>query len=229
MINSILLYNFILLSSTIFLYFSEYDKTPIVRKICLILAFLIVVIPSAIRFEIGADYLSYLNLYERIVSGDIPEKLELGFVLITQILSNLGLSSEWLFIVFAILIHAFSFAAYPKQRKYIFHFFFMLLMYFESFNILRQMLAVTITMYALKIYSLDNSYLKFLLKIMLAGLFHKIVLIFLIIPFFINKLSKRIFVNFGWLTIVLWLMSLVGGVLIINSIVLLLSNISLID
>lgn len=229
MLSTILLYNFILFFSTLLLYVSEYDRTPIVRKICLIASFLIVVIPSAIRFEIGADYTSYVSIFEEIQSGAGSKELESGFRFIIEIIQVLGLNSDWLFIVIAILIHFFLFLSYPTKRKYVFHFFIMLIMYFESFNILRQVLAVSIVMYALKSYNSSNKYFSFILKTLFATLFHKVAIIFLIIPLFINKFGKRLLINFGWATILLWLGALVSGIVFINTAVLLISNISFLD
>lgn len=60
---TVIFYNFILLSSTFFVWLSEKGKGNLERYFFLGLAFLLVCVPAAIRYDVGADYMSYLAIY----------------------------------------------------------------------------------------------------------------------------------------------------------------------
>ncbi len=61
--TTLIFYNFIFFSSTFFVWLSEKGHTYFDRIIILSIAFLIIFLPSAIRYDIGVDYLNYLEIY----------------------------------------------------------------------------------------------------------------------------------------------------------------------
>lgn len=211
MIFSLGLYNSILLLSTLFVYLSEREKTAVGRKICLILAFLICTIPNAIRFEIGSDYNNYLYIFDLISRGYDLKGIEPGYKLINILIYKAGLGYEWLFAFVAIFIHILAFLSYPTKNKYIFHLFFMLFFYFESFNVLRQTMAMVVIMYALKQLTIENSNFKYYIRILLATTLHFSSLLFLLFPKLINKLFRKLYINFGWGTLLVWVLIFIAG------------------
>lgn len=66
---TIVLYNSILLFSTLFIYLSEKTTTVLQRKICLVIAFLIIFIPAAIRYFVGVDLPNYEVAFYQIKEG----------------------------------------------------------------------------------------------------------------------------------------------------------------
>lgn len=210
MLYTVLLYNFILFSSTALLYVSEKEKTAIGRRACLVLAFLITVIPNALRYEIGADYVNYVAIFEELAAGG-TSSVEPGFLFLNKIIIYFGLGYEWLFIFVAIFIHLFAFLAYPKKNKYIAHLFFMLLFYFQTFNILRQMMAIVVIMYAFKLYMQQRNDIRFYIMVVFASLFHSIALIFLFIPILNNKLTQKFLAGFSWSAILFWALTFLLG------------------
>lgn len=197
---------------------SEKEKTAIGRNLCLILAYLVTTLPSALRFEIGVDYLSYVSIFEALAVTD-TYYLEPGFLLLNKIIHSLGLGYEWLFIVVAAFIYTFAFLAYPKKNKYIAHLFFMLLFYFETFNILRQMMAIVVVMYAFKLYMLQKNDIKFYVMTVIASLFHSVALIFIFIPLVNNRVIKGYIRHFSWTAIILWALVIVAGTFVVDLII----------
>lgn len=228
MLYTTIFYNLIVILSAAFLYISEHEKTKIGRNISTFVAFLITVIPSAIRFEIGSDYVSYKDYFERLSYGTEID-IEPGFLLIYKTIIALGLSYEWFFAVVAILIYVFVFLSYPKKNRFLAHLIFMLLFYLASMNIIRQILAITIVIYALSNYLNNKHLIRYLLTLFFAASFHTVALIFLFIPFFNNRLSLSSLKSFSWVTLLLWLAIFLGGATLITTIELFITQLSFFD
>lgn len=192
MLPTLLLYNAVIFISSILLYVSEKDKNSFVRKITCILAFLVVVVPNAIRFEIGTDYLNYVKIYEDFEHGELAA-FEPGFVAIIKLLQSLGLSADWLFIVVSFFIYFFVFLSYPSRYKYLANAFFLVIYYLISFNLLRQVMAISVAMFAISSFLEDDKSVKYYIWIYFCSLFHVVGLLFLFVPFVKNKMSNNIF------------------------------------
>lgn len=222
MLYTVIFYNLILFFSTALLYVSEKEKTAIGRRLCLVLAFLVTVVPSAIRFEIGADYPGYVAIFEELAIGGMSY-VEPGFLFLNKVINSLGLGYEWLFIVVAIFIHTFAFLSYPKKNKYIAHLFFMLLFYFQTFNILRQMMAIVVIMYAFKLYMQQRNDIRFYIMVVFASLFHTVALLFLFIPILNNRIVHGYIRHFSWTAIIFWGLAIVAGAFFVDLIINILS------
>src|SRR5690554_564590 len=225
---TVVFYNLILFFSTALLYVSEKEKTAIGRRLCLVLAFLVTVVPSAIRFEIGADYVSYIAIFEELAAGG-TSYVEPGFLLLNKAINFLGLGYEWLFIVVAIFIHTFAFLSYPKKNRYIAHLFFMLLFYFQTFNILRQMMAIVVIMYAFKLYMQQRNDIRFCIMVVFASLFHTVALLFLFVPFINNKITQGYIRHFSWTAIIFWGFIFILGAPFISVFLTVLSSVPALD
>src|SRR5690554_8221538 len=117
---SLVFYNAILLLSTLFVWLSEKASTPMQRKVCTLIAFLIVFLPAALRYEIGIDYFSYKIIFENIRDGLDPfwqSKMEPGYYFLNWVVANLGLSFEWLVALVAFFITLFFFYWLPKKES----------------------------------------------------------------------------------------------------------------
>lgn len=218
MLYTVVFYNLILFFSTALLYVSEKEKTAIGRRLCLVLAFLVTVVPSAIRFEIGSDYVSYRAIFEELAAGGTIY-VEPGFLLLNKAINFLGLGYEWLFIIIAIFIHTFAFLSYPKKNRYIAHLFFMLLFYFQTFNILRQMMAIVVIMYAFKLYMQQRNDIRFYIMVVFASLFHTVALLFLFIPILNNRIVHGYIRHFSWTAIIFWGLAIVAGAFFVDLII----------
>ena len=124
MLGTFLLYNSILVFSTLFVFLYEKSKERIFSLFFLITAFLIIYIPAAVRYNIGADYFSYVNIYEKYsMGGEI--KQEIGLKYLMDFLLFFDLPAHSLFVLSSFLIYMFLFLSYPKRGASIYHFSYM--------------------------------------------------------------------------------------------------------
>lgn len=145
--------------------------------------FLVLFVCSALRFDIGNDYRQYTQTaHEAFVDGYVVT--ECGFNYLVKLVYHL-FGAEYYEIVFAIFgfatIWLFLKAMYEQSVDFsMTYFLFMTLgMYFQTFNTVRYYLALSIALYSMK-YVLEKDYIRFILWIVFAALFHKSVL--LVIP-----------------------------------------------
>ncbi len=112
--TTLIFYNFIFFSSTFFVWLSEKSRTYFDKMILLFIAFLIVFLPSAIRYDIGVDYLNYLEIYNNEWFKDYINK-EPSFYFINLVFKNLDVHFQLLIVTFAFIFTIVAFKAYPKK------------------------------------------------------------------------------------------------------------------
>lgn len=139
-------------------------------------AFLLMFIPSAIRYGIGTDYAQYARGFGRISVG-YPTRAEPGFVAINKLSGFLNLGAQGVFAITAFLTFLFLFLAVPKKYFYIIIPVFFCMFYAASFNIIRNVLAFTIAYYACCLFLRAKNCMPLVL-ILLGSLFHTSVLLF---------------------------------------------------
>ncbi|MBQ0688803.1 EpsG family protein, partial [Providencia rettgeri] len=166
---TIIFYNFILLSSTLFVWLSEKGKRLLDRWIFLWIAFLIIFIPSAIRYGIGTDFFNYINIYNHINNY---EWMEEGFYYINLFLRNLDAPPQWSIVIFSFIFSFIAFLAYPQKNGWVIHFIFMAMLWFFSLNGIRQAIAISFCLLALFKY-FNKKILWFFILTGLGSLFHK--------------------------------------------------------
>ncbi|WP_273838843.1 EpsG family protein [Providencia rettgeri] len=166
---TIIFYNFILLSSTLFVWLSEKGKRYLDRWILLWVAFLIIFIPSAIRYGIGTDFFNYINIYNHI---DNYDWMEGGFYYANLFLKSLDASAQWSLVLFSFIFSFSAFLAYPRKNGWVVHFIFMAMLWFFSLNGIRQGIAASFCLLALLVF-LKKSFFYFVLLTLIGALFHK--------------------------------------------------------
>lgn len=153
-------------------------------------------------YNIGADTSTYLkalehykNLpFDQILKAEIiwPFDFEWGYFMLTKLAAAFSLSkTNFLFLIALIIyIPLFMFICKYSENSYI-----SILIYFGlglfsySLGIFRQMIAISITFYSIE-YIKKNNFVKFIITIFIASLFHRTA--FIMIPFyFISKLNLR--------------------------------------
>lgn len=160
-------------------------RQQLMNKICLAAIFAILVLLAALRVGVGNDYNTYIqNAHELYVGGyTITEP---GYNAVVKALYAMAGGEEYLliFAVFAVFtVFIFLKAMYEQSDDFAISFFlFMMLgVYFRSFNTVRYYFALAVTLYSLR-YVVKREYLKFVVIILLAALFHKSVLV--VIPLY---------------------------------------------
>lgn len=169
---TIFFYMSILLLSTFFIYISEKGKGALEYNVFRTIGLLIIFIPAALRYDIGTDYLSYVRIYKHIQYNiAYNEYLEPAYYLINHTLNQLGANPQWIFVVTSFIFSFCLFKSYPKRNAWILHFVAMSLFWLSSLNLVRQGIAVAITLIALSSF-VQSRYKRFFILTLLASTFH---------------------------------------------------------
>ena len=168
-----------------------------------LLACLSIIFPATfagLRYGIGTDYFVTYKPYFDYLNGEgnlllyNRESLDVGFYLLNILVVKIGGSFQLvLFLASVITFFAFRNAILPYKDKInigLATFVFMLMYYQASFNIVRQMMAATIVLYAFQ-YVLKYEPKKFVLWVVVAAMFHKTALLVLPFYLFANVITKR--------------------------------------
>lgn len=171
----------------------------ILEKLSAICSFLPLFLVSAIRYNVGTDYLyRYVPGFIIIASGG-KETFEVGFILINKFALLFSKDYVVLFVITSFIFCFFVYKAIYQQSEDICFSILLLLIttsFFVSMNIVRQSMSISIFLYATK-YIKENNLKKYLIFILIAATFHSSALIYIPI-FFVCKrsinLKKQIFV-----------------------------------
>lgn len=172
---SFFIYSFILISSTIFVWLAGYARTSLGRSTFLFLAFIVIFLPSALRYGVGADFFNYYEIFEY---RNYVTKNEYGFYFVNVFIKYLGLSAQWAIAAYALIFTLMGFFSYPKKNAWVFHVLFISMLLFFSFNGIRQAISVAFILLAIK-FELDKKNLIFFLLIIIASMFHQSALLLL--------------------------------------------------
>ncbi|UDM73875.1 EpsG family protein [Vagococcus fluvialis] len=161
-------------------------------KLFKILGLLLLFAFLAFRFDNGWDYMAYYNTIQFNMLTNIVDRGELLTILFVDISQNLKL--PFLFFILNAVIQIFCIGKVLIKNDFhifwlgIFLYISFPLFYLNSFSVIRMFTAVSILFFSYE-YLYKNKYLKFILLVVVAALFHKsaiIGMLFIIIPF-INK------------------------------------------
>lgn len=189
---------------------SDSTKQQLMNKICLAAIFCVLFFLCALRVGVGNDYLTYIQNAHEIYVGGVTVT-EWGYNIIVKFLYTFAGSENYLFIFgffgfFTILI--FLKAMYDQSDNFAVSFllFMTLGIYFRSFNTVRYYFVLAVTLYSLR-YVVKKEYIKALLLILPAALFHKSVLIVIPLYFICNRTWKKWFLGLvGVGTVALYLL-----------------------
>ncbi len=145
----------------------------------------------ALRYDIGRDYQSYVNLFNNIKHGQSVIQ-EPAYVFINEMVIKFGLDVQWVFVIFGFLFMYFAYKTIPKKGFALCIFIFICSMYlYEGFNIMRQGLATAMMTYAIR-YIYDKNFFKYSIYAVVAMLFHFVTgAIFLLVYPLANKKYNR--------------------------------------
>lgn len=172
---TVFFYSFVLLGSTILVYFSGKGRTKLDRTVLLSIAFLLVFVPAAIRYDIGTDYLNYLAIYEGTSTTrtlEVYKYREPLFYFVNWILQNIEAHFQWLFVTFSFVFTFVVFKTYSNKHAWLLHFLFFSMLWLYSFNGMRQAVALSWSLLAL-FYFFDKRYILFFLLTVIGASFHQ--------------------------------------------------------
>ena len=120
-------------------------------------AFVLMWLPAAVRLDIGVDYSrfqGYSELYTIYCSGgSIPQGMDIGFVLLIRVLWSISTSPQLLFAVSSAFIYLLMLRACKRlsiHPTFTLALFFVAGFYFETYNLLRQWMALACIFNALE-------------------------------------------------------------------------------
>ncbi len=194
-----LFYISIILITTLFLYFGVYGNVSIklgsiqITEWLTFLGLLIIILVSGLRFCVGIDFLSYWDMF---LSVDYTNT-EFGFKCLIWIMKWLGLGPQAMYLitsVFVIVPVFYAIKFYTNDHIVIAFFIFLASgVYFESFNLIRQYLAIALFFYASR-FIIERRFIRYLTFILIAALFHRSAIILLPFYWLLNvKLNVRVF------------------------------------
>lgn len=164
------------------------SKNKSIRWVFSALAVIVPSITAAFR-ESGIDYKSYMSMYRSIRSGQGYESIEPLWYLLNKIMPTY----EWVLFISAVIFLGMAYYAmckFVKEKRTLAWFIVLTVCYGTFYNGMRQMIAVSISFAAVALF-FEKKYIRGLLLIVLASLFHKSALFMLVIPIYLI-LSKKI-------------------------------------
>ena len=155
--------------------------------VCLTGLFFVLTGVSALRLEVGNDYGKYVDIFHEIHVGTDSAYVvtEAGFNFVVDAIYTLSGFENYL-LVFAVFgaatVFVFLKAMYDQSVdfKISFAMFLLLGLYFRTFTTVRYYFVLALTLYSLR-YVQRKEFGKFLLLILFAALFHKSVLVVLVL------------------------------------------------
>ena len=177
----------------------SFTQTERPHRVFWLLAFLVPFLLSAFRWKVGTDYLTYISLYEAINSISTLEQLwqqvlevEPLYVLMNVLVKLVFNNPLPIFFLSSLLLLGFLFRAvedyHGKISVMLAVFVFLTLMFSTTLNIMRQMIAVSITFYAAR-HLFQKQYDKAALWMFLALMFHYSAIVLL--PFWLFRGPQR--------------------------------------
>lgn len=171
---------------SIFSYIYSITKEQYSKFLFKTICFLILFIPSALRYNIGYDYKNYVEIFNQIGNG-VKINQETGWLIINKIILYFHLDVQWIFVIASFFTIYYIFKT-PKKDFFVTTLLFYCLWYLDSYNIVRQGLSMSICWYSYLLYT-DNKKGKSYLYAFIAILFHLSSVIFLIFLFIANYIK----------------------------------------
>ena len=164
----------------------------------LFLALGILSLVACFRGNTGTDTLMYVNAYKTQNFIRTYDHFEFGFILLCRLLFALGLPYQTMLFFMCFLQSLFVFKAIEHEKAVV-HvrlaiYIYIATLYLNSFNIMRQSLAVGICFYAMIVY-MDGKYIQSIIWILLAMQFHEksFIVLGIIVAKLVFDRSSRVF------------------------------------
>lgn len=147
---------------------------------------IVVLLFASMRFNVGFDYMSYYNMvdkFDQYIKHLVKEPLH-NFIVYISYYFN---SPQLLFIIYAILMYSFIYLTIKDfshmTELSLFLYITFPMFFLNSLDILRQHLAVAIVFYSIR-FVFQKNFIKYLIMIIFASLFHRSAIIAIPIYFF---------------------------------------------
>lgn len=178
--------------SLILIYLSQKTKNKIQSNVLILVTILLLSIVAGIRYGIGTDYLKvYYPYFLEIKSGSTwdSNRIEIGYYLLNKIVVLINGSFPLVMLITSFITNYFFIKGIlnfkDKISVTVAMFVYLFLYYLQTYNLIRQYIACSIIFFSIK-FLMEKNIKKFVIFVLIASLFHKTAMIFLIVPFLIK-------------------------------------------
>lgn len=152
-------------------------------------------VPAAIRnISVGTDTKTYIEIFYSIRKGVSwhEQRYEPLYLALIKFIDFLGLNHRGMLVIFSFLTYLFVFLSATRKYLYLIVPIYILIAYPYSMSVLRQGLAITIAMYALRLF-LERKYIKTIIWILISAGFHVSGMVYLplFLLFYFFKLKTK--------------------------------------
>jgi len=196
-------------------------KTKEKSRIFLIITGVQLFLISALRGStVGTDTNSYLITYNTFVNFNFVDyaRIEIGYKTLMRITSILGEKPQWIIITTSIIIIIMIYKGieHTSSQIWLSVFLFVALYYFyNSFNGIRQYIAIAISFYGYR-FILKEKFIKYIVCVLIAMLFHTTAIIMLPVYFF-GKIKLNFKKSFGLFLLIMLLSFILDKLLIFTT------------
>ena len=173
-----------------FLYSKSKDKSSII--IFLTLSFLILFLPLALRYGIGTDYNSYVQIASSAIAHKKYFSFEIGWAPILWLIAQFDLDIQIFFVIPAFFTILILFVVIPRKYFWLCIPAYISIAYLESFSLVRQSFAASILLLSIRAFYNKKNILA-LFWFALSVLFHKSVVF--MFPLFLLSIFRWKFLN----------------------------------
>ncbi|MBU2907270.1 EpsG family protein [Arenibacter algicola] len=161
------------------------------------LGLLVLVVVAGLRYNTGQDYEAYALLYENVATVNDTQELDMepGYIVLVEFLNGLNLEAWSYFTISAFITYLLYFYSFKnfKSNLYLGIFFFITYGFYSySFNGVRQALAMSALAVAV-MYAQERKIYHYFIIIILGGLMHKSLFLFLPMYFVIHRIKLSSF------------------------------------
>lgn len=157
------------------------------------IAFFMLFIVSALRYEVGRDYTdTYVLSYQRILAGAKNVRMDIGVKSIYKLMALIHANPQWIFVITSFLINWFACKSIVTQSPSCMISFWIYLsgtFYFFSMNGVRQAVAMMIFYYSFR-YIKERNLKMYLILNGMGFLFHASAILFIPLYFILNRSYK---------------------------------------
>lgn len=196
-------------------------KSPMLKKFYLVNSLLIISVILGFRYDVGVDYLTYMSSYEDYYIFETPTNFEFGFDYLIKLCAFLGFDYYMFFAATVFLEWLFWYLAFKDNKEllpYALLFLFITSSVFDSLNIVRQSIAIAISIYSYK-FIIQKSIYKYLLFVFLAFSFHFSSIILIPLYILVRNYNNTYFFDKIHVQITLYLLSWLLGPAILSKLI----------
>ncbi len=185
----------------------------VIRELDFLLSLILIIIlifVSGLRYQVGTDFNTYVHFINLIKDG-YDTYMEPGFELLIKLLAGAGFENQAVFLFSSVITLVFFFLFIIKHSNQytlsVVIFFLFPIFYLASFNGVRQFIAISIFLYAIR-FVIRKQMMLYILFISIGSLFHKTILLMLPIYFILDReiSLKNVFaISFFYICIVSFL------------------------